>query len=67
MPWSWGVKRPSEAHWPTRASYSGLQSLHGFWRAEHLFARKQALALFDFYGTQLAECDPAFEAQLLGT
>jgi len=33
-------------------------------RTEHLFALKQALALFDFIGTQLAECDGEIEAQL---
>ena len=37
------------------------KSLQGNWRAEHLFALKQALALFDFYGTQLAECDREIE------
>lgn len=31
---------------------------------EHLFALKQALAAFDFIGTQLAECDQEIEAQL---
>jgi transposase len=40
------------------------KSLHGNWRAEHLFALKQALALFDFYGTQLAACDHEIEQQL---
>ena len=40
------------------------KSLQGNWRGEHLFALKQALALFDFYGTQLAECDRAIEDQL---
>lgn len=30
----------------------------------HLFALKQALALFDFYGTQLTECDREIEQQL---
>jgi transposase len=40
------------------------RSLHGNWRIEHLFALKQALALFDFYGTQLTECDCAIEQQL---
>ncbi len=40
------------------------KSLQGNWRAEHLFALKQALALFDFYATQLAECDHEIEAQL---
>ena len=39
-------------------------SLQGNWRAEHLFALRQALAAFDFVGTQLAECDTAIEAQL---
>jgi transposase len=39
-------------------------SLQGNWRDEHLFALKQALALFDFYATQLAECDAAIDAQL---
>ena len=40
------------------------KSLQGNWRAEHLFALKQALALFDFIGTQVAECDAEVEAQL---
>ncbi len=40
-------------------------SLQGNWRAEHLFALKQALAGFDFCGTQLAECDVEIQAQLL--
>lgn len=41
-----------------------VKSLQGNWRAEHVFALKQALALFDFTGTQLAECDHEIEAQL---
>jgi transposase len=36
-------------------------SLLGNWRDEHLFALKQALAAFDFCGTQLAECDSEVE------
>ena len=40
------------------------KSLQGHWRVEHLFALKQALAAFDFIGTQLAECDQEIEAQL---
>ena len=40
------------------------KSLQGNWRAEHLFALKQALAAFDFIGTQVAECDQEIEAQL---
>ncbi|MDP1690667.1 MAG: IS110 family transposase [Burkholderiaceae bacterium] len=39
-------------------------SLQGHWRAEHLFALKQALNAFDFCGQQLAECDGEVEAQL---
>jgi transposase len=40
------------------------KSLEGNWRAEHLFALKQALDAFDFIGTQLAECDREIERQL---
>ena len=40
------------------------KSLQGNWRAEHLFALKQALGAFDFVGTQLAECDRAIELQM---
>ena len=40
------------------------KSLQGNWRAEHLFALKQALDAFDFCGTQLAECDAQIQAHL---
>jgi transposase len=40
------------------------KSLEGNWRSEHLFTLKQALALFDCYASQLAECDREIEAQL---
>lgn len=40
------------------------KSLQGSWRAEHLFALKQALDAFDFCGTQLAECDAQIQNQL---
>ena len=33
------------------------KSLRGNWRTEHLFSLQQALAMFDFIGTQVAECD----------
>ena len=36
-------------------------SLQGTWRAEHLFALKQALATFDFCAVQLAECEGEIE------
>jgi transposase len=48
-----------------RASVDEIaKSLQGNWRAEHLFALKQALNAFDFIGTQLAECDCEIEQQL---
>ena len=40
------------------------KSLQGTWRAEHLFELRQALATFDFIGTQLAEVDHELERQL---
>ena len=52
-------------NWRIRASTEDIaRSLQGNWRAEHLFALGQALAAFDFCGTQLAECDREIEAQL---
>jgi transposase len=48
-----------------RASVEDIaKSLAGNWRAEHLFALRQALDGFDFIGTQLGECDAQIEAQL---
>lgn len=40
------------------------KSLRGNWRDEHLFALKQAMALFDAYGERLAECDRQLETML---
>jgi transposase len=40
------------------------KSLEGTWRDEHLFALRQALAAYDFCGTQLAECDTEIESRL---
>ena len=37
------------------------KALTGSYRAEHLFALKQALTLYDAYSTQLAECDREIE------
>jgi transposase len=42
------------------------KSLQGNWRAEHLFALKQALGMFDFIGAQLDECDFEIERQMQG-
>ncbi|WP_414694376.1 IS110 family transposase [Paraburkholderia sp.] len=48
-----------------RASVDEIaKSLQGNWRAEHLFALRQAVDAFDFIGTQLAECDREIEQQL---
>ncbi len=39
------------------------KALTGNYRPEHLFALKQALALYDFYTEQLRECDAEIERQ----
>jgi len=39
-------------------------SLRGDWREEHLFELKQAVELYDFYQTKLADCDQQIEAHL---
>jgi transposase len=41
-----------------------VESLRGTWRAEHLFALRQALAAWDFYQQQVRECDQAIEQVL---
>jgi transposase len=40
------------------------KSLEGNWRAEHLFALRQAVTLYDTYTEQLAACDGEIEAHL---
>lgn len=40
------------------------ESLRGRWQAEHLFALRQALAGWEFYQAQIAECDRAIEQVL---
>lgn len=42
-----------------------VKSLQGNWRQEHLFALKQAVALFDAYSEQILQCDLQLE-QMLG-
>lgn len=39
-------------------------ALHGHWRQDHLFALQQAVELFDFYRSQMAECDARIERYL---
>lgn len=41
-------------------------ALYGNWRPEHLFALKQAIAMYEFYHRQLKECDAQIEACLRG-
>jgi len=41
-----------------------LESLHGVWAAEHLFALRQALAVWEFYQQLLTDCDREIEAVL---
>ncbi len=40
------------------------RALQGNWRAEHLFALGQAVALHEFYLQQLRDCDAQLQAQL---
>ena len=48
-----------------RASEADIaKSLQGNWREEHLFALKQAVALYDAYAQQVAECDRQLEKML---
>lgn len=41
------------------------RSLHGNFRPEHLFSLKQAVELYDFYQSQIAECDREILLQLV--
>src|SRR6266404_1137238 len=41
-----------------------LESLHGVWAPEHLFALGQALSVWEFYQKLLAECDRQIEGVL---
>lgn len=40
------------------------ESLRGIWKAEHLFALRQAFEAWQFYRDQIAECDHAIEQVL---
>jgi transposase len=42
------------------------RSLHGNFRPEHLFSLKQAVELYEFYQSQIAECDREILSQLAG-
>jgi transposase len=41
-------------------------ALYGNWRKEHLFALKQALAMYEFYQRQIRACDAEIETCLRG-
>jgi len=41
-------------------------ALHGTWRKEHVFALKQAVAMYEFYHRQIRACDAEIEACLRG-
>jgi transposase len=60
-----GVKLARFKNSHIRASEDEIaKSLVGNWREEHLFALKQAMALYDAYGDQLQECDRQLETML---
>src|SRR5205823_12780084 len=40
------------------------RALQGNWRAEHLFALRQAVALYEFYRQQVHNCEQQIQAQL---
>ncbi len=47
----------------TRSEEEIAKALTGHYRREHIFALKQALALYDFYTAQILECDAEMERQ----
>ncbi|KAG0008030.1 hypothetical protein BGZ81_004408, partial [Podila clonocystis] len=60
-----GAKLAKLKHGRIHASEEEIaKSLKGNWRVEHLFALKQAVALYDAYSEQLRECDQQLEALL---
>lgn len=44
-----------------RSEAESAKALSGHYRPEHVFALKQALALYDFYTAQVQECDATIE------
>jgi transposase len=42
------------------------RALQGTWQPEHLFALQQSLALYDYYHTQMRDCDRVIEEHLQG-
>jgi transposase len=61
------LKLAKHRHEACKATEAEIASaLYGNWRAELLFALKQALRLYEFYQKQLRECDGEIEACLRG-
>ena len=60
-----GEARPSIAMSAAAASPQTIRAaLTGNYRPEHVFALRQALELYDFHQTKIAECDAEIEAVL---
>lgn len=60
-----GKKLAALKHARIRASEEQIsKALQGNWREEHLFALKQAVALFDAYTAHVHECDRQLECML---
>jgi transposase len=61
------LKLAKHRHERCKATEAEIASaLHGTWRKEHLFALKQALAMYEFYRRQIRACDAEIEACLRG-
>jgi transposase len=61
------IKLAKHRHERCHASEAEIASaLHGTWGKEHLFALKQAVAMYEFYQRQLRDCDEQIEACLRG-
>jgi transposase len=54
------LRQPGCKH-PTAAF---ARALEGTWQEEHLFALKQSLELYEYFGKQIAACDSKIEEQL---
>ncbi len=59
------LKLAKHRHEKCKATEAEIASaLYGNWRAEHLFALKQAVQMYEFYHRQLRACDERIEACL---
>ncbi len=61
------LKLARHRHERCRASEAEIAAaLHGNWRQEHLFALKQAVAMYEFYQRQIRACDAEIATCLRG-